>query len=223
MSVHLLRLIVGGSLAGSDSPYGFVGKHELREFGGRQAEESVLYLRLYDVEIRAVFTLLEHFADAEYRSEIVVERKSHLFLEGFGGFTIILATLRVAENHVGSSGRGYHRRAHLTGVSSALVVGAVFCTESELGVDHFIDRSQMGERHTDHYIALHFGVLESFVDIFCQAYTFLQGGVHFPVACYDFLSHYLFFNNIGFLTAEILSFPLAKLAIKIKPSTHLGE
>ncbi len=57
MSVHVLSLLGSSSLAGADSPYGFVSKDDFAEVLGRQMEESLFNLLLYYLVVRTVLTL----------------------------------------------------------------------------------------------------------------------------------------------------------------------
>ena len=83
-----------------------------------------------------------------------------------------------------------HFGRNFAGVGALHLVCAVFSAESdEFGVDFGSHGSQVNEGSANHHVANGFVCGQCAVQFFCQSNAFLQVQVHFPVACYDFLSH----------------------------------
>ena len=92
------------------------------------------------------------------------------------------------------------------------MVGAVFGTETELsGIDYGIDRSKVSERYGDDDVAVGGKTFEGLVDIFSKTYTFGKSGIHFPVACYNVLSHFFifYFECYGIILSALAVAPRA--------------
>ena len=71
------------------------------------------------------------------------------------------------------------------------MVGAVFGAEAKTCLVYLGgDGSEMGEGHADDYVTLGILAGEGGIDLLGEGYSFRQVGVHLPVACYDFLSHF---------------------------------
>ncbi len=103
---------------------------------------------------------------------------------------IVLTTLGVAEDDVLCAGALHHGSAHLTRVSTLLLVGAVLGTEGDdVLVEHLSYACQMDKRRADDDTTVRLVSLACLVDFLCQGNALLQVLVHFPVTCYDFLSH----------------------------------
>ena len=193
MCVHVFGLLCGSGLAGADSPYGFVGENELAEIFGAEAEESLFNLLFNYIVVCAVFAFFENFADAEDGGKAVGECEFNLFGEDFRGFAVVLTAFAVAENYIFCAGAGYHGSRNFAGVCAFFVVCAVFCTKAQtVLVDNGIYACQVSEGNTDYYIAFGLCAGQSGVYFFGKGDTFLEGGVHFPVAGNYILSHFLF-------------------------------
>lgn len=116
VGVHVLSLVGGSGLAGTDSPYGFVGEDHVAEFFRSELEESLFNLGLNHIVVAAVLALLEHFANAEDGLETVGKGESELLAEDCGSLAVVLAAFAMAENHIFCTGGGNHGGAHLAGI-----------------------------------------------------------------------------------------------------------
>ena len=97
----------------------------------------------------------------------------------------------MTQNHKVCSSGCYHWCRYLTSVSSAVVVGAVLGSEAHLvDINNLLNCCEVSERNSNHHVALDaIGVIHSFVNRFCEFYSFGHSSVHFPVARNNIFSH----------------------------------
>ena len=86
-----------------------------------------------------------------------------------------------------------HLGRHFAGVGSFFLVGTIFCAKADdILIEQLCHTGQMDERSADDHIAVGLLAGQSLIQFFGECHTFLQVHVHFPVSCYNFLSHFLF-------------------------------
>ena len=96
------------------------------------------------------------------------------------------------------------------------MIGAVLGAEAKLiRVDYAVDGSEMGERNTDDHVTFGVVVADSHIDIFGKLEALLKGGVHFPVAGNNFLSHYTIVFLKPMQSYKIFSTPVAVIFIQL--------
>ena len=106
----------------------------------------------------------------------------------------------MAEDNVLSTCALYHLCRNLTSVSTLNLVSAVLSAESYyVLVEHLSYRSEVDERSADDNFTVRLFSYKCLVDFLSESNTILQVEVHFPVTCYNFLSHFLsFFKEIKY-------------------------
>ena len=172
------------------------GVHIFGLLGG-EVEERTFELCLHHFILLAALALFEHFANAEDYFEAVLESQVGLLLENFGGFAIVGAAFAVAEDDILCTRALDHGCGNLTRVGTAHFVGAVFGTQTDdIGIQFAGYGSQVNEGGADDYVAVGFVGGEHCVEFLGESYAFLQVEVHFPVTCYDFLSHWFMFFRV---------------------------
>ena len=192
--MNLFSLLGGSGLAGADGPDGLVGDDDVLPLLGAQVEYAALELCLADSLLLVGFALCQALADAEDYLQTVGQSQIHLLLEDGGCLVVVLTTLAVAQDDVLGAGALDHGGAHLTGVGSALLVGAVLGADGDAAVLQQIGHSgQVDEGRADDDVAVGLLSSENLLEFLGEGYTLLQVLVHFPVACYNVLSHNAFF------------------------------
>ena len=147
VGVDLLRLLGRCGLARADGPNGFVCDHELLVLLGGEVVNDLFDLRLHYVEVLAGFTLFEVLAHAVDRRQAVGVSLRHLLVERLGGLAVVLAALRVAEDHVLAAQRRDHRSGDLARVGAFGFGGAVLRAECDIRtLERFGDRREVRER-----------------------------------------------------------------------------
>ena len=208
--MHIFGLFSGGSLTCTDCPYGFISEDDVAELLGGEVEERTFELCLHHFVLLAALALFEHFANAEDDLEAVLQSQVGLFLENFGGFAIVGAAFAVAEDDILCTRALDHGCGNLTRVGTAHFVGAVFGTQTDdIGIQFAGYGSQVNEGGADDYVAVGFVGGEHCVEFLGESYAFLQVEVHFPVTCYDFLSHWFMFFRVDnyYCKVRFIDFP----------------
>ena len=109
---------------------------------------------------------------------------------------IVLTSFRVSEYYILCAGALYHLSRNLSCERTLLFVCAVLSAKTDnILVEYLSDSSQMYERSADDHAAVRFFCVKCFVELFSQSNAVLQVHVHFPVACYNFLSHFFVFKE----------------------------
>jgi hypothetical protein len=138
----------------------------------------------------AGLALVEVLADAVDGDQPVCIGLRHLLVERRGGLAVVLAALRVAEDHVFASQRRDHRGSDLTRVGAFGFGGAVLRAECDVRTLQGLgNHRQMGERRADDEVHARANLSAACHDAFGQFDTFGGKRVHLPVAGNNFLSH----------------------------------
>ena len=152
-SMDLLCLLCRGGLAGTDGPYRLIGDDDIGHILGRELVEDVHNLFLDDIEMPSFFPLGQVLAYAEDHLETCSKSKLHLLDELLIGLTIILPSLGMTEDGVGTTYGSKHISRNLTCVGTLGVVCAVLGGEDDLGtLQDFGYGCQMGERRSDYQL-----------------------------------------------------------------------
>ena len=142
--------------------------------------------------------LFKAFADAENNLQAVCEGEVYFLLQDFGSLVVVLATFAMAEDNVLCTCALYHFCANFACVCAAFFVGTVFCTNSDDAVlQEFANGGEVDEGCADYYFAIGLFCSQHVFEFCGECYAFLQVLVHFPVTCYDFLSHVFCFLLIN--------------------------
>ncbi len=189
--MHFLCLRGRGGHTGTDGPHRLVSDDHFLHLLGRQAEEHGSDLFADHVEVVSFLAFSEFLTDAVDDLQAVFKGQGNLRDEFFSGFAIIFATLGVAEDRIGAAGVLEHGSGHFACEGTFRLVGAVLGGEGHGATfQNLGDRGQVGERRGDDER----NALRYFIyfgdDGFCQFNSFGDGGIHLPVASYDFLSHW---------------------------------
>ena len=148
--MDFLCLLGSSGLAGSDGPYRLVSDDDVLHILSAEVVEDILNLCGANVEMLAGLSFLEVLTYAEDDLERVGKCKFGLFNEFLVGLTIILATLGVSENGIGSTSGSNHCGADFAGVCSLLLVCAVLCRKSDYAALYYIcNRNEVGCRSCD--------------------------------------------------------------------------
>ena len=148
-------------------------------------ENRALQLCLNHLVLLAGLALFFHFANAENHFQTVSQSQLHFVLQYLVILVVVSTTLAVTEDAVLRSGGFNHLGAHFACESTFLFVSAVFGSHFDRRTfQHLCHCCQMDKRRADNDSA--FRVLYVFFQLCSQCYTFLQGLVHFPVACNHF-------------------------------------
>ena len=88
----------------------------------------------------------------------------------------------------------HHGGRNLARISTLLLVCAILGAQAyQASIQHIGHRSQMNEGSADNHVAIGLVGLQRGIQLSGQSHTFLQVQVHFPVTCYNFLSHVFLF------------------------------
>ena len=98
--MDFLSLLCCCSLACSDSPNRLVSDNDLSHFLCRKTEEHILDLRCNNLEMLSGLSLLEVLTYAEDNAETVCKSKLDLLYESSVCLTVVLSSLRVAEDSI---------------------------------------------------------------------------------------------------------------------------
>ena len=170
-----------------------VGNHDVLPLFCGEMEDAALEFSLADCFLLVCLTLCQAFADAEDDLEAVGKSEVNLLLEDFRSLVIVFATLAVTEDDVLCACALHHCCADFACVGTALLVGAVLSADLDDAVlQQFADGGEVDEGSADDDFAIGLLSSQDVLQFSSESYTFLQGLVHFPVACYDFLSHVSF-------------------------------
>ena len=136
-------------------------------------------------------TLSERLTDTEDNLQTVSESEVNLLLENLWSLVIVLTTLWVTEDNVLCTCWLNHLSRNLTCVSARSLVCAVLSRELDAAaLDNVSNACEVDEWSTDDNLTVR--VLYYFSEFLSESNALLQVLVHFPVTCYDFLSHFLF-------------------------------
>ncbi len=192
--MHLLRLLRGRILAGTDRPDRLISKDGIEFFRQPQAlGAQVIQNRMHlftDHGIRETcLTLRVGFPHAKHR------RNAHLqqLLEAIGSAHVAFMTegtpLRMADDGIAATEIRHHFRRDGTGEGTFVKLTDVLCPPVNIGTrQHLLRLIQIGERQADGDI--HLLQIAQTVDQTCQQHpVFGQIAVHLPVADDQWLSH----------------------------------
>ena len=188
--MDFLCLLGSGRLARADGPNGFVGDDDVAPLFGSEMEHAAFEFGLANGFLFVGFTLGEALTDTEDDLQAVSQSKVYLFLQDFGSFVVVLAAFAVAEDDVFCTGRLHHFCRNFARIGTAGMVGTVFGGKTDnTVVDNIAHLGQVDEGRADDNIAIGFFGRQNSVQLSGERNTFLQVLVHFPVACYNVLSH----------------------------------
>ena len=143
-----------------------------------------------DFEMLAGFPLVEVFTHAEDDTKSGTEGELHFLDQLLIGLAIVLTTLGVAEDGPLAADRLEHVDGHFAGVGSLHMVGTVLGGKLHLGALKLLAAAaKMRKRRSNDQS----DTLGDFCGTgrhgFGKFDTIRFGGIHFPVACNNFLSH----------------------------------
>ena len=137
------------------------------------------------------FALFQGLADTENHLQTIFQSQLNLLFQNLRSLSIILSTFRMAQYNIFCTGAFHHFCRYFSRVSTFLFVSAVLCTEAYwLTVQQACNGCQVDKRSADNDVAVGLISRKSLVEFFNHCHTFLQVQVHFPVSCYNFLSHF---------------------------------
>ena len=196
--VDFFCLLCGSGLTCADSPDWFVGDYDILPLFCREMEYAAFEFCFANCFLLICFALFKAFADAENNLQAVCEGEVYFLLQDFGSLVVVLATFAMAEDNVLCTCALYHFCANFACVCAAFFVGTVFCTNSDDAVlQEFANGGEVDEGCADYYFAIGLFCSQHVFEFCGECYAFLQVLVHFPVTCYDFLSHVFCFLLIN--------------------------
>ena len=222
--VDFLRLLGSCGHAGADGPDGLVSDHHVLHLLGLKAEEDFGNLCGNDIKMIALLALLELLAHAEDHLQAVLEGQCHLLDQLLGGLAVVFTTLGVAEDRIGATDALQHGCGHFAGEGTLRLVGAVLCRKRDgAALQGLCHRHEMGERRSNDELHAFRDFIHFCNDSFCKFHTFSNGGVHLPVAGYDFLSHFHLFKLYYLLQGLVRSGGCVFGAAKHEMPGHAGH
>ena len=142
------------------------------------------------VEVLAGLALVEVLAHAVDRHKAVGVGLLHLAVERLRRLAVVLAALRVAQDHVLAAQGGDHRGGYFARVGTLGLGGAVLRAQLHVrtlqGLGHL---REVGERGAYDEVDARAYLAAACHDVLCEFHALGGKGVHLPVAGYDFLSH----------------------------------
>ena len=138
----------------------------------------------------AGLALVEVLADAEDDLESGTEGELRLLDELGVGLAVVLTALGVAEDGILAAGGYEHVGRDFAGVGALGVVRAVLGGQANDGTLHDLgDGAEVGVRSGDDQFDFCRDLSGPCDDCLGKLDAFRNGGVHFPVSCYNVLSH----------------------------------
>ena len=144
----------------------------------------------------ARLAFLQHLADTVDGRHVVFDQTVDLLGQHFIGLAKIFPPFTVTYDAVVHVDGLQHLGRHLTRVGSLVVGTAVLCSYVETLLVKLIVRQhfEIWERWTNDDFAIHFILfIKAVKDIIDQSFSLIESEVHFPVSCYDFASHDVYF------------------------------
>ena len=185
---HLAGLLSRGGAAGADGPDGLIGDDHLAGLLGGHAGQCALDLISDVLHGHAQLPLLQALAHAHDGQQPGVQGGVYLLVHGEVGLVVILAALRVADDHILGPGITDHLGGDLAGKGAVVLVMAGLSADGNVAVLEQPHRAgDVGGGHTQHHSApLALG--HDRLDLFREFLRLGDGIVHFPVAGDDGLA-----------------------------------
>ena len=179
---HLAGLLGGGSLAGADGPQGLIGDDHVAHLVGGHAGQGALHLIGDELHGHAQLPLLQALAHTHNGVEAGVDGGVNLLVHGEVGLVVVLAALRVADDHVLGPGLFDHLGGDLAGVGAVVLIVAGLSADGDVAVleqAHGGGDVHRGDAQ-DHIAPLAPG--HDGLELLGESLHLGQGVVHFPVA-----------------------------------------
>ena len=152
--MNLLRVLRLRGASGADGPNRLIGHDERRESDRVEALGRGLHLTEHDVESLAGFPLLEAFAHAEDRDELVNEERAHLLAHAGVCFAEDLTALGMADDAMRATGIEQQRRAQLARERAGILPVRVLRREADRrALQGLGDRGERGRDRSENDLA----------------------------------------------------------------------
>src|SRR5690606_18587935 len=190
--MHFLRLLRRSRLSSAYGPDWLVRNHYFTKIFFAKAKQAIGQLLGHISCLPVSFPHLQRLAATENRCNAMLQGYFYFFGQQLIAFFMIFSPFAMANQHVFRPYRSKHSSRDVPCISTLFMFTTVLSAQGNLCRSSYqlLHTVQMDKWGKQHNVCATFALILDHIHSFrSQLQAFIQGLVHLPVACYDFLSH----------------------------------